>query len=113
MEVIICEGESSSYDQPDKKVYEGHTGNAGPTLKYRYHRAMVVVWPTFLSDFVACKVGLWRACWRAMTWVLMIAYTKLSIVVKRIIERYGHILVRIRSPCNCQIFAWTEMNLEA
>lgn len=58
MEVIVCEGESSSYDQPDKKVYEGHTGNAGPTLEYRYHRAMVVVWPTFLSHFVACKVGL-------------------------------------------------------
>jgi hypothetical protein len=39
MEVIVCERESSSYDRPDKKVYEGHIDNAGPTLDYRYHRA--------------------------------------------------------------------------
>lgn len=31
MEVIVCERESSSYDQPHEKVlYEGHTGDAGP-----------------------------------------------------------------------------------
>lgn len=31
--------------QPDKREYEGYTGNAGPELTYTYHRALVVAWP--------------------------------------------------------------------
>ncbi|KAG2437784.1 hypothetical protein HXX76_005404 [Chlamydomonas incerta] len=31
--------------QPDEREYEGYTGNAGPSLTYTYHRALVVAWP--------------------------------------------------------------------
>ena len=57
-EVIVYEGEEPFYDEPDEKNYEGYTGNAGPTLEYWYHRAMVVVWPKRLAVFVACKAGI-------------------------------------------------------
>ncbi|KAG2428631.1 hypothetical protein HXX76_011338, partial [Chlamydomonas incerta] len=30
---------------PDEREYEGYTGNAGPSLTYTYHRALVVAWP--------------------------------------------------------------------
>ena len=42
---------------PDKREYEGYTGNAGPTLDYWYHCAVAVVWPTQNAVSMACSTG--------------------------------------------------------
>ena len=46
---LLCSDESHKElfsENPDKKEYEGYTGNAGPTLDYWYYRSAVVFWPT-------------------------------------------------------------------
>ena len=45
-------------EDPDRREYEGYTGNTGPTLDYFYYRAAAVLCPASLGMRLACEVSL-------------------------------------------------------
>jgi len=55
-EIVVGEGEMD-FGEPDEVDYEGRTGNAGPTLEYCYHKAMLVIWPRKKTIFIAGIAG--------------------------------------------------------
>ncbi|KXZ52699.1 hypothetical protein GPECTOR_9g745 [Gonium pectorale] len=43
--------------KPDRREYEGYTGNTGPELAYWYYRAVVVIWPRARGAEVRTAAG--------------------------------------------------------
>ena len=43
--------------EPDKREYEGYTGNCSPTLDFWYHRAVLVLWPASSTMDIALQSG--------------------------------------------------------
>ncbi len=60
-EWLFEKGTMEEDGDPDERMYEGYTGNSGPTLEYVYHRAVVVLWPRARKWRVALAGGLGTA----------------------------------------------------
>lgn len=56
MELLFPEG-----TEPDKREYEGYTGNCSPTLDFWYHRAVLVLWPASFTMRMALRSGIGTA----------------------------------------------------
>ncbi|CAN0354031.1 unnamed protein product [Ectocarpus sp. 8 AP-2014] len=44
-------------NEPDKREYEGYTGNYSPSLEFWYHRAVLVLWPASATMRTALRCG--------------------------------------------------------
>lgn len=53
MELLFPEGV-----EPDRREYEGYTGNCSPTLDFWYHKAVLVIWPSAKSLRIALSCGI-------------------------------------------------------
>ncbi|CAM9522770.1 unnamed protein product [Ectocarpus fasciculatus] len=70
-EVLGCDdGDDAEYDeeeamellfpgskQPDKRKYEGYTGNYSPSLEFWYHRSVLILWPASTTMRTALRCG--------------------------------------------------------